>query len=258
MPFVIVPSQYPHLSPNRTLFVPASSRVNGVDSELFKPTDRDQARAELELGDDRRHVLFVGNLVPVKGADLLIRAVSRLPDDVCLHLVGHGSQEADLRIQTESLGIAERVSFHGQRPYEQMPVWQNAVDVFCLPSRNEGCPNTVVEALACGTPVVATDVGAVSQLISSADQGTIVAPDDAGLLAKALANQLSRLPHARITNAQFTWQQNARKLHTDLEEAVQCHRDLDSLAAESDSDSRPGHRIQSNTGPHTMPYQNKY
>jgi teichuronic acid biosynthesis glycosyltransferase TuaC len=200
--------------------------TNGVDSQLFKPTDRDRARAELELGDERRHVLFVGNLVPVKGADLLIRAVSLLPDDVCLHLVGHGCQEADLRIQTESLGVADRVSFHGQRPYEQMPVWQNAVDVFCLPSRNEGCPNAVVEALACGTPVVATDVGAVSQLISNPDQGTIVAPDDAGLLAKALEDQLSRHPPSRITNAQFTWQQNARKLHSDLEEAVQCHRDL--------------------------------
>ena len=210
--------------------------TNGVNSRMFKPSDRDQARATLDLDNSRRHVLFVGNLVPVKGADLLIRAVSLLPDDVCLHVVGHGSQEADLRIQSESLGIADRVIFHGQRPHEQMPVWQNAVDVFCLPSRNEGCPNTVIEALACGTPVVATEVGAVRQLVSNADQGTVVAPGDAGLLAKALEEQLNRRPPLRIAQADFTWQQNAEQLHADLEIAVQLHREM---IAEKQAAARP-------------------
>jgi glycosyltransferase involved in cell wall biosynthesis len=105
--------------------------------------------------------------------------------DLRLVLVGDGPLRQALGRLSQDLGISDRVVFAGKRDHAEVALWMNAADVFCLPSLREGHPNVVMEALACGTPVVASDVGAVSEILSS-ETGLLVPPANAQRLAEAL------------------------------------------------------------------------
>src|SRR6185437_8672908 len=98
--------------------------------------------------------------------------------------------EAPLHARTTALGLDSRVRFLGRQPHEAIPRWMSAVDVFCLPSRNEGCPNVILEALASGKPVVATRVGGIPELLTDGDNGYLVPAEDPAALAGALAKAL--------------------------------------------------------------------
>ena len=169
---------------------------NGVDTERFRPRDRDEARRELSLPTDGRLVVSVAHLGARKGSREAVGALRRLPDDVRLVLVGGdpagGDNERALRGLARRLGLADRVLLVGRQPYERIPLYFAAADVSVLPSYREGCPNVVLEALASGRPVVATRVGAVPDLIAEPDHGRIVPPRDADALADALADVLGR------------------------------------------------------------------
>jgi teichuronic acid biosynthesis glycosyltransferase TuaC len=150
---------------------------NGCDLDVFFPADRLEARRELRIAADRRVVLFVGRLVEVKGVEVLIEAarlaLARSPS-LELVLVGDGPLRESLERQArEKLGAHAR--FTGPLPPEKIARWMAAADVVCLPSYSEGCPNVVIEALACGRPVVASGVGGVPELVS-ADTGILVPP----------------------------------------------------------------------------------
>jgi glycosyltransferase involved in cell wall biosynthesis len=144
---------------------------NGVDVEKFSRVDPAEARSMLGLPTGRL-VLAVGGLVPIKGFDLLIEAVSGLPD-ISLVLVGNGPAKAALRAQARRAGMESRVRFAGEIAHEQLHLWYSAADVLCLPSRQEGCPNVVLEALSCGTPVVASAVGGLPEIIISDHLGLL-------------------------------------------------------------------------------------
>ncbi|HLV81541.1 MAG TPA: glycosyltransferase family 4 protein [Chthonomonadaceae bacterium] len=168
---------------------------NGVDGERFRLQDRQEVCARLGLPADRRLICCVGNLVPVKGQDVLIEAMGLLrgTEDLCVNLalIGGGERMEALQARARELGIAERVRFLGRRRHEEVPDWIGASDVYCLPSRNEGCPNVVLEALACGRPVVASNVGGVPELLN-ADNGILVPAEDPSALAEGLRQALSR------------------------------------------------------------------
>lgn len=163
---------------------------NGVDRERFHAKDRREARRTLGLAPDGRRVVFVGNLEPVKGPDVLLEAMRRLPPEVSLSLVGDGTLREVLAGMARSAGLEDRVQFAGCRPHGEIPLWLCAADVVCLPSRSEGCPNALLEALACGRPVVATAVGAIPGLLSSGECGLVVPPQQPEALAEALATSL--------------------------------------------------------------------
>lgn len=168
---------------------------NGVDGARFRLQDRQAVRARLGLPADRRLICCVGNLVPVKGQDVLIEAMGLLRGnaDPCvdLALIGGGERLESLQARARDLGLSERVRFLGRRPHNEIADWISACDVYCLPSRNEGCPNVVLEALACGRPVVATDVGGVPELIH-ADNGILVPSENPSALADGLRQALHR------------------------------------------------------------------
>jgi glycosyltransferase involved in cell wall biosynthesis len=139
-------------------------------------------------------VLFVGNLVAVKGPDVLLDAWARVPAPPggrALAIIGAGPWRSRLERQARRLGIADTVTFLGARPHAEVALWMNAADVLCLPSRNEGMPNVVLEALASGLPVAATDVGACREMLQGEPAGAIVAPDDAAGLAAAVGGLLA-------------------------------------------------------------------
>ena len=177
--------------PDRVLTV-----LDGVDRTLFNPGDRTQARRALGLADDERHLLFIGNLLPVKGVDVLLQACATLAaqrTDWRLHLVGDGPERARLAAQAQALGIDARVVFHGSRAHAELPEWLRASDLFVLPSRSEGIPNVLLEASACVTPWVASDVGGIPEIVSLG-AGTLVPPEQPDALADALARGLDAPP----------------------------------------------------------------
>ena len=200
---------------------------NGVDGSRFAVRDRAQARAELGLAADRPQVCFVGNFTAEKGVDVLIEAMGLLrqqgDSNVALALIGSGGMEDRLRARVRELGLEEQVRFAGRRPHAEIPGWLTASDVFCLPSRREGCPNVVLEALASGRPVVAARVGGVPELLD-ARNGVMVPPDDPSALAEGIRQALQRKwdPQAlRDTVECLSWEDVGRVYHATLRAALE-------------------------------------
>lgn len=188
---------------------------NGVDCGTFHPSDRLDARRRLGLESDGRHVLFVGNLVPGKGLDTLLAVAKRMvrtDNGICFHLLGYGVLRPALETCTQKEMPAHRVAFHGEKTPEEISLWMNACDVLCLPSLSEGVPNVILEALSCGTPVVASDVGGVPEVLTSPDLGLLVPPGDVealhGALTAALQKEWDRDRLSAHTKP-FTWENSA-------------------------------------------------
>lgn len=165
---------------------------NGVNGEKFTIQDRSIARKNLSLPLDKSILCYIGRLGTEKGVDILIKSVNTIQsNNLELHIIGWGDQEIALKAQVDALGIGNKVIFHGMRPHHEIPQWLNACDVFCLPSRREGCPNVVLEALASGRPVVASNVGGVPELINESN-GVLVESENPDALAKGIEEALSR------------------------------------------------------------------
>jgi glycosyltransferase involved in cell wall biosynthesis len=158
--------------PDRLLVVP-----NGIDRDVFHYGDRQAARQKLGIYDDERMLLSVGNLNELKGHALVIEAVARLQARgvrASYHIIGAGEEEARLEAKIESLGLRGRVHLLGNIPNERLRPWYQAASVFVLASSREGWPNVLNEALACGTPVVATKVGGVPEIIRHGTNGLLM------------------------------------------------------------------------------------
>lgn len=159
----------------------------GIDTQKFMPSDQSEARIALGLSRHWRIIGTVGRLVPVKGHKHLIEALRKLPDDVHAVIVGSGEEANALRLFASQLGVENRVHFPGNSwsPERVLP----AFDVFCLPSLAEGLPRSILEAQACGLPVVASDVGSIKRAL--APSGSLVAAGNASALASKLITVLS-------------------------------------------------------------------
>ena len=188
-----------------------SSRVtvlrNGVDLDLFRPpVDRQALRAR--MGMDGPTLLSVGNLVPVKGHDITLAALRQVPR-ARLILVGEGSHQMQLLHQARSLGLEGRLRLVGNVSQRELADYYGAADILVLASRSEGMPNVVLEALACGTPVVASDVGGVAEVITTPDAGRLVPPGNSAALAAALNQCLDSPPDRERTHRhgmRFSWE----------------------------------------------------
>jgi glycosyltransferase involved in cell wall biosynthesis len=204
---------------------------NGVDLDAFAASDRAEARERLGLSRDAAMVLFAGQLAPVKNPLALAAAaggLAKLEPRVEFHVVGEGPEEEALRARAGELGVSDRVVLHGRRPHREMPAWLAACDMLILPSRSEGRPNVVLEAMAASRPVVASNVGGVSELVDDGRTGILVpAEDDAALteaLRKLLADPASRermgaAGRARIEELGLSWKAQAAE-HIRLYEEV--------------------------------------
>ncbi len=166
---------------------------DGVDSSLFHSGGQKEARRRLGLSSDAAMLLFVGNLVAIKGLDVLLRACELLARDFeySCFLIGDGPLRGNLERDVARAGLTDRVRFVGPRPHAQLPDWYRAADVFVLPSRSEGVPNVLLEAAACGTPFVASRVGGIPE-IAHLGESRLVPPGDVRQLAGALREFLER------------------------------------------------------------------
>jgi teichuronic acid biosynthesis glycosyltransferase TuaC len=167
---------------------------NGVDLERFRPLDRDHARARLSIVGSPL-LLSVGHLVPVKGHDLILEALAltaQRRSGARLVVVGDGPLRGRLAQEAQQLGVAERVHFAGAVANEQLAAWYSAADATLLASHSEGCPNVLLESMACGTPVVATAVGGAGEILGNGPGGVLVHERSAGALAAAIDSLCTR------------------------------------------------------------------
>jgi teichuronic acid biosynthesis glycosyltransferase TuaC len=198
---------------------PERSRTihNGCDFDVFKPADRNTARAELKVDPGDELIVFTGRLVPNKGLRELIQSVSSLVESrprlrvVC---IGEGVMDRELRQRASQSDIKGHVIFVGNANPDEIARWLAASNVFCLPSYSEGCPNVVIEALACGRPVVASNVGGIPELMDSRC-GILVPPRDARQLADALSGALNHPwnPEEIAGSFRRSWNDVARETH---------------------------------------------
>jgi glycosyltransferase involved in cell wall biosynthesis len=182
------------VQPKRVKVIP-----NGIDSDVFFPRDRMLCRATHDISQGAMVILSAGDLAEIKGHHRVIRALEFLRGSgVSAELIiaggiGRSGRYAEvLRSEVAHRGLEGHVRFLGEVRQPQLAELMSAADVFCLASSREGCPNVVTEALACGTPVVATNVGAVPRLVPTEQYGHVVPVNEPEALVCALRDGLRR------------------------------------------------------------------
>ncbi|HMF86776.1 MAG TPA: glycosyltransferase [Gemmatimonadaceae bacterium] len=152
-------------------------------SDRVPVADRSEARGRLNLPMDGVVIGWVGRLIPIKGADVFLRAVRHLDFPLTISVIGDGSERARLEDLVRAEGLTDRVRFHGTIP--EAGRYLSAFDVFVLSSRSEGIPVTLLEAMAAKVPVVATSVGGVPEVVGP-EEAILVPSEDTVALAEAI------------------------------------------------------------------------
>ena len=178
---------------------------NGVDLDLFQPHARDEARARLGLFGPT--LLSVGHLIERKGHELVIGALPLLPDYQLL-IAGEGPERARLENLSNTLKVANRVRFLGALPHEQLHKIYAAADALVLASSREGWPNVLLESMACGTPVIASDIWGNPEVVSRAEAGVLMSERSAAGVAEGVRRLFGALPARAATRRyaeEFSW-----------------------------------------------------
>lgn len=178
---------------------------NGVDLSLFSPQDREAARRRWQLR--RRTLLSVGHLIERKGHDLVIQALVHLPD-VDLIIAGDGPEKAWLQRLVTKLGLVERVRFAGVLAHQDLPGLYSAADALVLASSREGWPNVLLEALACGTPVIASRNWGTPEIVSAPEAGLLLderTPEAIAEAVRRLARSSPERARTRHFAEGFSW-----------------------------------------------------
>lgn len=182
---------------------------NGVDLEAFHPGDRDALRSAMGLSGTV--LLSVGHLIPRKGHDLVIRALAALPGATLL-IAGEGPEDRRLAALARELGVAERVRFAGLVPHEALWEYYAVADCLVLASSREGWANVLLEAMACGTPVVATEVGGSGEVVRAPEAGRLVKRRTPEAVGAAVRELLAAPPVRARTRAYaegFGWDETS-------------------------------------------------
>lgn len=215
---------------------------NGVDIGVFHPVDRAAARARFGLTASARVLISVGGLVERKGMHRVIEVMPALLErhpELHYLIVGSGSPEGDnraeLAAQVARLGLTDRVHFLGALPPDALKWPLSAADVFVLATRNEGWANVFLEAMACGLPVVTTDVGGNAEVVCRDELGSVVPFGDSAALQQALDSALGRdwdpsaiLEYARDNH----WDKRVAQLLLAFAPILQTRVDLQESAAQ--------------------------
>jgi D-inositol-3-phosphate glycosyltransferase len=188
----------------------------GVDTELFTPLDPVAAKAELGLPPDPL-LLFVGRLTPIKGLETLLQSVRRLDPRPGLLLIGGDQDEPEtghvghLKGQVAELGLAESVRFLGPQPQHRLRLYYAAADATVMPSYYESFGMVALEAMACGSPVIASSVGGLTTTVRDGVTGLLIPEGDPVALADAIARVLGEPDlRRRLGGEAVRWAANYR------------------------------------------------
>lgn len=185
---------------------------NGVDLERFQPVDRSIARQKLNLPETGRIILSVGHLIERKGHHIVIEGLASLPE-VTLVIVGTGPLEKSLIALAERLGVSSRVRFVGLIPNDELKWWFSAADLLALCSSREGWANVLLEAMACGTPVVASAIPGTTEVVQTTTVGRLMTERTPAAFAKAAALVLEEGATAASVRSYaegFSWEPTTR------------------------------------------------
>jgi len=180
---------------------------NGVDLQRFVPEDRAQAREKLGLAPNGTYLLSVGHLIERKGHHIAIEALPTLPG-VQLLIAGGGPERNSLQQLAKQLGVADRVRFVGVVPQTDLKWWYSAADALTLCSSREGWANVLLEAMACGTPVVASNIWGTPEVVSQPAAGVLMPERNAAGLVQAWHTLQTNAPSRADTRAhaeRFSW-----------------------------------------------------
>jgi glycosyltransferase involved in cell wall biosynthesis len=199
--------------------IPIEVIPNGINSTNFHPGERELTPARL---------LFVGRLVYQKGGDILLDALAKIKDhDWELSVVGDGPRRPDWENQADKLGLGDRVHFQGWLDKADLLVQYQKANIFVLPSRHEGMPNVVLEAMGCGLPVIATRIAGSEDLVLDGNTGYLINPDSPHELSEALLklidhkediNKMGEAARTRVIE-NFSWDSVADRYLTLLSRA---------------------------------------
>ncbi len=226
--------RYYGASPDNISVIPC-----GVNPELFQPMDKAAAKRQLSLDGDKI-ILFVGRIEPLKGIDQLLRAAASLKNGHKLRLmiIGGDAQSQDeikrLEALSRDLKIEDWVTFQGMVKHEELPLFYNAADVCVVPSYYETFGLVALESIACGTPVVASDVGGASTVIRQGETGYVV-PDNsphslAGKISLILSGQSPNMKSAeqiRESVAGFSWAKIAQRTIEQFNSLIRQKREVE-------------------------------
>jgi glycosyltransferase involved in cell wall biosynthesis len=168
--------------------------VSGCDLSVFHPMDRLEARQKLHLDPGYEAVVYIGRMDMKKGLGELVEAAASLHSsrpNLHVYLIGEGSDRPIVEAAIQSNNAAGYIHALPECSFDEVAVWMTASDLVTLPSYMEGCPNVVLEALACGRPVVASNIGGIPEIMDETC-GRLVLPRDLSALAQALASVLDR------------------------------------------------------------------
>lgn len=196
----------------------------GVDIDIFKKGDTDIIKQDFSIENNVKIVLYVGQLIPRKGLNYLIEAIPKVLDkhkNIYFIFVGTGSQEKDLFDMCQQKNIPKNVQFTGNIDLCQLIKWYSIANIFVLPSLSEGRPTVIYEAMSCELPVIATDVGGVSEQVKTGHSGLIIEPRDSNALADSinylldnedLAKNMGMNGRKRIIEQGWTWYNHAKNV----------------------------------------------
>lgn len=202
----------------------------GLDASRFHPpktpADRAEARAEWGVPEGVPLIVTVGGLIDRKGQALVIEAMRALPADTYYLMAGTGPDAGRLAQMARDMGMSERVRQLGVIANDRLPSLYAAADVMALPSASEGLANVWVEALACGVPLLLSDIPPAHEVLDGADAGVICVAEPAaiaGAITKILANPPDRMALSARTHARFDWDRNGGELAAHLRDMVRLH-----------------------------------
>ncbi len=206
---------------NYKISTPTVIIENGVDINKFKPRSKKEARKKLSLPENKKIILFTGWLIERKGIRYLLEGYSRVvkkhPESILL-IIGEGPLKEKLQQTTKYLKLENQVVFLGRKHPDEMPHYISACDIFILPSLAEGMPNVVMEAMASGKAVIATNVQGTLDLLDN--YGVLINPKSSNEIASSLdkllknprlIEKLGKESRKSIIQRKLTWQESAKK-----------------------------------------------
>ena len=196
---------------------------------------RDASRRQLNLPTDRPIVLSVGNRLERKGFHLLVESLNavrrRFPNILAVIVGGPARAGNDntklIQQRIQECGVSEYVRLVDERPSEELPLWYSAADLFVLLTSREGCPNVLMEALACGLPAVATRVGQIPQLLANDRLGILLPERSAAAGAQGIIEALDREWDRRLIRGVMeghAWQRVSASIDAVFDRALKTHR----------------------------------
>jgi len=180
--------------------------LNGVDQLIFN--------ADKKPKDQNRYLLAIGNLIPLKGHEYIIRALKEFAEEKLI-IIGSGELESHLKALAKQLNISDRVTFLPHIPQNELAPYYAGAKYTIMMSSMEGMPNVILESLACGTPVIATNVGGIAEVVTK-DNGILLAQRTTESLTNALKSALHKEWDRQQISQDMNyldWHETARKLH---------------------------------------------